>query len=114
MGVSAERIVFSNPVKNEKDIVWAQENGVFLTTADTLNELLKIKKFGPKMEILWRISIKEENPELLATVFSVKFGDDLSTYEQIYKRFVQIQKMGVDLSGIHFHCGSSAHGSSSF
>jgi hypothetical protein len=31
------------------------------------------------MKILWRISIKEENPELLATVFSGKFGDDIET-----------------------------------
>lgn len=90
MGVKAERVVFSNPVKNEMDLVWAQENGVLLTTADTLNELLKIKKFAPKMRILWRISIKEENPEQLSSVFSGKFGDDLSSYDQIYQRFIQI------------------------
>lgn len=74
-------------MKNEKDIEWAHKHGVRLTTADTLDELSKIKKFGPSMKILWRISIKEENAENLSTVFSVKFGDDLETHEEIYQRF---------------------------
>ena len=66
------------------------------------------------MKILWRLSIKEEDKEKLQTVFSVKFGDDLETYDQIYQRFIEIQNMGVQISGIHFHAGSSAQGSSSF
>lgn len=52
---------------------------MLLTTADTIDELKKLSVYGSEMKILWRISIKEENQEKLATVFSVKFGDDLET-----------------------------------
>jgi len=34
------------------------------------------------MRILWRISIDEDNKEKLATVFSEKFGDTLSSLEE--------------------------------
>jgi diaminopimelate decarboxylase len=53
-----DNIVYSNPIKNEKDLKWASETGVKLTTADSIDELIKIKKFAPKMNILWRIAIK--------------------------------------------------------
>lgn len=35
-GVPLENIVYSNPIKNEKDVIWAGENGVQLTTADSI------------------------------------------------------------------------------
>jgi len=34
---------------------------------------------APQMKILWRLSITEENPEMMATLFSGKFGDDVSS-----------------------------------
>lgn len=57
-GVSLDNIVYSNPIKNEKDLIWAAEQGVKLTTADSIDELIKIKKYAPNMDILWRIAIK--------------------------------------------------------
>lgn len=47
-------------------------------------------------------------------MFSVKFGDDIESQEQIYQRFEQIKDMGINLHGIHFHCGSAQSGSNSF
>ena len=38
------------------------------------------------MSILWRISIKEEASDNLATPFSGKFGDDLDSDEMIEAR----------------------------
>lgn len=61
LGISPSKIIFSNPIKNEKDIEWAQKQGVLLTTADTIDELKKISVYGPSMKVLWRISITEEN-----------------------------------------------------
>jgi diaminopimelate decarboxylase len=58
------------------------------------------------MKILWRVSIKESSNDNLATVFSNKFGDDLLSLEQANVRFKQIRDMGINLAGIHFHCGS--------
>jgi diaminopimelate decarboxylase len=61
MGISAKNMIYSNPVKEEKDIVYAQKNNVLYTTADSFDELLKIKQIAPEMKILWRISIPEDN-----------------------------------------------------
>lgn len=36
-GVKLENIVYSNPIKNEKDLIWASETGVKLTTADSID-----------------------------------------------------------------------------
>lgn len=84
------------------------------TTADSIDELVKIKELAPNMGILWRIAIKEDESDNLATVFSGKFGDDIDTEEKIHKRMRQIEEMGIQLKGIHFHCGSGMHGSSAF
>lgn len=35
-GVSLDYIVYSSPIKNEKDLIWAEENGVKYTTADSI------------------------------------------------------------------------------
>jgi diaminopimelate decarboxylase len=56
--VEPDDIVYSNPVKEPDDIRWAKNNNIRLTTADTLEELLKIKTLAPKMKILWRLAIK--------------------------------------------------------
>lgn len=81
MGINARNMIYSNPVKEEKDIVYAQKNNVLYTTADSFDELVKIKQIAPEMKILWRISIPEDNSKQLATVFSNKFGDDISSVE---------------------------------
>lgn len=85
-GVSLDNIVYSNPIKNEKDLSWASETGVKLTTADSIDQLIKIKNYAPNMDILWRIAIKEEASDNLATPFSGKFGDDLENDEMICER----------------------------
>jgi diaminopimelate decarboxylase len=66
------------------------------------------------MKILWRISIKEEASDKLATPFSIKFGDDIESEAKIHSRMKEIRDMGIKLEGIHFHCGSGQHGSSGF
>lgn len=86
-GVSPSKIIYSNPVKTEKDLAWATKNGVLVTTADTMDEIIKVKTFAPNMKILWRISILEDNPELLSTKFSGKFGDDIVSLEDAETRF---------------------------
>lgn len=113
-GVTLDNIVYSNPIKNQRDLIWAAETGVKLTTADSIDQLIKIKKYAPNMDILWRIAIKEEATDNLATPFSGKFGDDLENDEMIDSRMKEISEMEVKLKGIHFHCGSGLHGSSAF
>lgn len=38
------------------------------------------------MKILWRIAIKEDASDNLATPFSGKFGDDLENSDKIHER----------------------------
>jgi len=114
MGVKSSDLVYSNPIKDENDLEWAAKNKIQLTTADSIDELRKIKEIAPKMKILWRLAIKEEASDNLATSFSGKFGDDLESAEKMHDRMKEIKDMGINLSGIHFHCGSGHHGSSAF
>jgi diaminopimelate decarboxylase len=60
LGVNAHDMIFSNPVKEENDIEFAAKSGVLFTTADSFDELIKIKRIAPNMKILWRISIVED------------------------------------------------------
>ena len=86
----ASKLVYSNPVKEEKDILFASKKGVPITTADSIDELIKIKRIAPEMKILWRISIVEDNPEKMANVFSGKFGDDILNLDAAHNRFKEI------------------------
>jgi len=88
--VPASKLVYSNPVKEEKDIHFASSKGVPITTADSIDELIKIKRIAPEMKILWRISIVEDNPEKMANVFSGKFGDDILNLDAAHNRFKEI------------------------
>ena len=81
--MSPSDIVYSNPIKDENDLEWAGKNQIELTTADTIEELIKIKQYAPEMKILWRISIKEEGSQQLSTIFSNKFGDDILSVEDL-------------------------------
>ncbi len=75
-------MIFSNPVKEENDIEFAAKSGVLFTTADSFDELIKIKRIAPNMKILWRISIVEDQAQKLSTTFSNKFGDDVTDFTE--------------------------------
>ena len=36
MGAKKDSIIYSNSVKNERDLIWAYKQGVELTTADSI------------------------------------------------------------------------------
>jgi len=40
-------MIYSNSVKEEKDITYAVNNNVIYTTADSFDELIKIKTLAP-------------------------------------------------------------------
>lgn len=92
-----QSIVYSNPIKESSDLLYAAAQGVPLTTADTIAELRKIIKFAPQMRVLWRIAIQEDNAAKLSTTFSGKFGDDLADVEQARARFAEIAALGINL-----------------
>jgi ornithine decarboxylase len=59
LGAKPSDIVYSNSIKNERDLIYADRKKVYLTTADSIGELIKIQRYAPKSKILWRIAIKE-------------------------------------------------------
>ena len=101
-------------MKDEDDLKWAAKNQIPMTTADSITELQKIKRLAPNMKVLWRLAVKEDAKDKLSTNFSVKFGDDLLTDQDVHNRMKEIKGMDIKLSGIHFHCGSGKDGSSGF
>jgi diaminopimelate decarboxylase len=56
LNAKTDTILYNNPVKDEEDLEFAYQSGIQVTTADSLEELLKIRYFAPKMKILWRIT----------------------------------------------------------
>lgn len=66
------------------------------------------------MEILWRLNIKGGDVDPYFSNFSDKFGDDIESDSEIYRRLVEIKDLGVCLKGIHFHCGSGVYGGNTF
>jgi len=68
--VDPNKIIFSNSVKKCKDIKYARDKGVHMTTADTIDELHKIRAYHPNCDVLWRIAIPELQNKSLATTFS--------------------------------------------
>ena len=37
VGANKDSIVYSNPIKDESDLIWAEQNGVKYTTADSID-----------------------------------------------------------------------------
>ncbi len=55
-------------------MIYAAEQGVTLTVADTIDELDKIKELAPKMRVLWRI-VTDSVYTNESCAFHHKFGD---------------------------------------
>ena len=98
LGIDPKNVVYSNSIKNEKDLRWAEKNNINLTLADTKRELQKIKELAPKMKVLWRIALDEpEDDDPFYWGFSSKYGDDIKTEDEIRARMKEIKQMGVKL-----------------
>jgi diaminopimelate decarboxylase len=75
--VDVKKIIFSNPIKNFNDLIYAYEKGVRLSTADSISELLKMKQLAPEMKVLWRI-VTDNHPDSNVLVnLSDKYGQHM-------------------------------------
>jgi diaminopimelate decarboxylase len=92
------------------DLEYAYNNGIRLTTADSIEELIKIKEIAPDMKVIWRVVITE-NASAKVIKLQIKFGDQINISDELaLKRFKDIKNMGINIEGINFHCGSSHYG----
>lgn len=101
LGVSAERIIFANPMKMASHVQYALQNNVNVMTFDSEFELHKIKRHFPEAQLVLRIRCEAKKA---TCPLGLKFGCDPHTEApEIIK---QVAAEGLNLVGISFHVGS--------
>jgi ornithine decarboxylase len=99
LGVSASRIIYTNPVKTPTSLRFARKVGVRLLVFDNDEELQKIKEVYPEATLLLRIAVK--NPSAVIQL-SDKFGAESPSSSHLLRRAVDL---GMDVAAISFHVG---------
>ena len=61
--ISAERLIFSNPVKIPEHLEKAYQYGINTFAYDTESELVKIQKYAPNSKVFLRLAIQNEGAE---------------------------------------------------
>jgi len=106
--VSPSRIIYANPCKAASFIRHAAKNNVDCMTFDNGDELVKIKKHHPSAKMVLRI-LTDDSSSLCR--LGLKFGAPLSEVRGLLR---QAKKLGVNVVGISFHCGSGCKDPSLF
>lgn len=102
LGVDACHILYANPCKRAKDVAYAADNGVTMTTVDTLAEVDKLAGAGGGMSALLRIYAYDPAAQCC---LGNKYGAHPDEWAPILRRMAAT---GVDLAGVSFHVGSGA------
>lgn len=110
LGVSPEKIIYANPTKQISHLVYAAEKNVLKVTFDCEQELLKIKKYHPKAEVVLRIRYDSNKP---LVNLGLKFGCDIKVEAPKLVQLCRI--LDLNLIGVSFHIGTGdedyeAHG----
>lgn len=101
LGVSADRIIFANPMKPSSHLRYAGANNVHTMTFDSDIELHKVRKFCPDAKLVLRIRCDAEKA---TCPLGKKFGCDPVTEAP---RLIKIARsLNLDVIGISFHVGS--------
>jgi ornithine decarboxylase len=99
-GPMADRIIYANPCKSERDLETAVAIGSPMTVVDSVEEVKKLKGFGA----LIRIAVDDSRSPM---PFSSKFGCPWHHVERIGRAAADA---GVPIHGISFHIGSGSEG----
>jgi len=100
LGVPAQRIMTSNPVKAPRFIAEAAAAGVQHYTFDSIPEVDKFVEHAPKARLLVRLTVPNDSSDW---PLDKKFGVDP---EQALDLLMHAHKRGVEPAGIAFHVGS--------
>jgi ornithine decarboxylase len=101
LGVEPERIIYAHTVKQVSHLKFAAEKNVRKVTFDSSGELMKIKKFHPKAEVVLRIRFDANNA--IANL-GTKFGCDPNL--EAPELIKMCKELNMNLIGISFHVGS--------
>lgn len=100
LGVDANRIVFSHPLKNKEAMLYAKEVGVERLVFDTEDELRKILRIYPEAEVYLRVKPKFSNAKIQ---LSKKYG---AVPEEVPNLLQLCAELGANFIGFSFHVGS--------
>ena len=106
-GCNPSRIIYANPCKKESDIKYAINNGVLLTTFDSICELEKIARImqhtQKEMKLVLRIYA---NDQTARCVLSNKYG---AYKDEWIGLLIKAKELKLNVIGISFHVGSGAN-----
>lgn len=102
LGISPSRILYANPCKSVRDIIYAYRKGVTRTTVDSVSEIEKISKNAPNMDCIIRIFASDPHAQC---ILSNKFGAPPEEWEDL---LISANQHNVSIIGTSFHVGSGA------
>lgn len=102
LGVAAERILYSNPVKIPSHIAETYKGGVRCYAADSIHEIHKLKQYAPGSTVNLRLKTPDYGSKF---PLSSKFGID-PLHAVDYASLAQ--DAGLHVKGLTFHVGSQS------
>ncbi len=108
IGVDATKLIYSNPVKLEQDIVRAYNVGVEWFVYDSDAEIKKLARYAPESDVVLRIAVPN-NSALYK--LSSKFGADP---KHAIRLLHKAKKLGLNPTGLTFNAGSHTLGAADF
>lgn len=100
IGVPADKIITSNPIKSFRFLRMAAEYGIDYFAFDSRDEVLKLCEYTPGCRVYVRLSVPNEGSEW---PLSKKFAVEVEEAEDL---LMYARKKGLTPSGITFHVGS--------
>jgi ornithine decarboxylase len=100
LGVSAEEVFFSNPVKSRDAIAYAASRGVEWFVVDSVDELRRVHEVAAGAKLYLRIAAPNIGSDW---PLSGKFGAGVGDAREIV---ALAARLGADLAGVTFHVGS--------
>ncbi len=101
-GIDGSRMIYANPVHDERGLVSAARLGIKRFTFDDASEIGKIAKYVPNADVLVRVQV--HNSKALVDL-NTKFGVPLAEALPLLK---QAEARGLHAKGICFHVGSQS------
>ena len=100
LGARPEMCIFANPIKQDSELLYAQEKDIKKMTFDSEEELYRIKENFPKADCVLRIATS-----VTTAVYNLneKFGVPMQEVEGLLRLG---KKLGLRMKGVAFHCGS--------
>jgi ornithine decarboxylase len=102
LGVSPNSVVYANACKRPSDLRHMKATDTFLTTFDCESELLKIKKYHPRADVVLRIRADDPNARCY---LGNKYGAEPYEIEPLLRKAMELD---LHLVGVSFHVGSGA------